>query len=151
MSGKTHGMSSDNHPDKRIYTIWKKMNARCYREKDPSYYNYGARGISVCKEWRKDYAVFHNWALNNGYQPDLTLDRRENDGNYGPDNCRWATREVQNNNTRRNIYVTYNNETKTATQWGIHFGITTTALCKRLKKMTFEQAIKKPFRKSKLK
>ena len=84
----------------RIYNIWRNMNRRCYVKNHKNYNSYGGRGIAVCKEWT-DYFTFKSWATQNGYNKELTIDRINNDGNYEPSNCRWATRAVQSRNTRR--------------------------------------------------
>ena len=99
------GLRTGDPLDKRIYTIWRKMHYRCESEAHPSYSRYGGRGIKVCEEW-SSLIVFGKWALENGYAPDLTLDRIDNDGDYSPDNCRWATQEEQMNNTHRGVVVT---------------------------------------------
>lgn len=86
----------------RLHRIWVKMRARCYDQNDTKKYAYyGARGIRVCDEWRKDFKAFRSWALSNGYAEHLSIDRRDNDGNYEPGNCRWATPSEQMSNTRR--------------------------------------------------
>jgi len=76
----------------RIYTIWTNMKGRCYRVNKPDYKYYGGRGITVCEEWRNDYAVFRFWAMLNGYQDNLTIDRIDSAGNYEPHNCQWITK-----------------------------------------------------------
>lgn len=83
---KTHGLS--NHP---LYRAWTEMNRRCYNEKRDNYARYGGRGITVCEEWRNDFKTFYDWAINSGWAEGLWIDRRENDGNYEPSNCRWVT------------------------------------------------------------
>ena len=88
-----------NHP---LYRRWESIKSRCYRKSDKDYPNYGGRGITMCDEWRYDFWVFVDWAMENGYHDGLTIDRKDNDKGYSPDNCRWITRYEQNQN-KRNI------------------------------------------------
>lgn len=85
--GTTHGLKTVNP---RLYRIWQCMLNRCRRPQDKCYRRYGGRGISVCEEWHK-YPAFYDWAMANGYTDDMTIDRKEVDGNYEPSNCQWLT------------------------------------------------------------
>ena len=85
----------------RLYSIWDGMKQRCLNPNSKVFHRYGGRGIKVYKEWQ-EFLPFYDWAMANGYQEDLTLDRKDNDLGYSPDNCRWVNRHVQQCN-RNNI------------------------------------------------
>lgn len=106
-----------------LYYTWRSMIKRCHSDGDISYKNYGGRGIKVCPEWRYNYLVFKDWAVCSGYRRGLSIDRIDNDGGYGPNNCRWATDLVQCNNKRNNINLVFNDETKTIAEWARHFKV----------------------------
>lgn len=100
-----HGGAKRTQHD-RLYRVWRGMIGRCYSPKNISYKWYGAIGVSVCDEWKEDYAKFREWAESNGYDPmkergDCTIDRIDPCGNYEPSNCRWVDCKVQSVNKRR--------------------------------------------------
>ena len=103
--------------EKRLYRCWQDMKNRCYNPSRKKYKIYGGRGITVCDEWKNNFENFFNWAKNNGYMENLTLDRINVNGNYCPENCRWATAKEQANNTRKNRKITINGTTKNLCEW----------------------------------
>jgi len=108
---------------KNIKNSYDAMKKRCYDEKHDSYKNYGGRGITICDEWLDNYMNFYNWAIKNSYQDGLTIERIDYNGNYEPDNCRWATWKEQSYNKSNTIYITLDNETKTIGQWSDETGL----------------------------
>lgn len=93
----------------RIYRLWRSMKSRCYYPKINGYENYGGRGIKVCDDWQK-FEPFYNWAMDNGYSDDLTIDRIDVDGDYEPSNCQWISSKQQMRNMQNTIYVNYKNK-----------------------------------------
>lgn len=92
-----------NETKSRLYNIRKMMIQRCTNPKATKYNLYGGRGINICDEWLRSYESFRDWALSNNYSDDLSIDRKDNDKGYSPDNCRWVTKSVQSANTRKII------------------------------------------------
>lgn len=105
------------HPyNKKLRTVWRVMIHRCYNENYKGYKYYGEKGTKVCQEWLGDYELFFEWSIKNGYKEGLSIDRIDFEKEYSPENCRWATIEVQANNTSQNVWVEYNGEKYTLTQ-----------------------------------
>ncbi len=104
-----HGMSrlKESNP----YKSWESLKARCNNPKSTMYHNYGGRGIRVCDEWDSSFTVFYDWAISNGWQEGLEIDRIDVNGNYEPSNCRWVTRAQNCRNTRKSLIYTYNGVT----------------------------------------
>ena len=110
------------------------MKYRCYYQNHPSYKNYGGRGITVCQEWLDDFMNFYNWSMANGYSDELTIDRIDVNGNYEPNNCRWATRKEQQNNMRNNVFLEANGERHTISEWSEITGINRSTISNRLRR-----------------
>ena len=123
------------HPPEqdRLYNVWCAMKERCQNPNNKSFVRYGARGIMVCDAWNSDFSVFAEWALSNGYNNNLTIDRIDNAGNYTPENCRWVTAAQQNRNYSRNHMITYLGETKCLADWADYFGINRATVLFRIK------------------
>lgn len=121
-----HGMAGS-----KIYWIWAAMLDRCRNQRNSSYANYGGRGIRVCKKWYKFEEFFADMGAP---PPHLTLERKNNDGNYLKRNCVWATRVRQANNTRKNVILTFGGLTMSIADWARHLGITQHMIKTRLSK-----------------
>ena len=140
-----HGLYKGKDGKKsRLYHIWEDMKNRCLNKNNKRYSYYGGRGIVLFEKWQ-NYIEFHKWAINNGYSENLTIDRINVNGNYYPDNCKWATQKEQANNRTNNVFITHNGETKTVMQWSEHLGFGYHVLKNRLKrKWTIERALTTP-------
>lgn len=103
-----------NHSHKqsgtRLYHTWQGMKARCYYEDSDSYTNYGGRGIAICDEWLNDFQTFYDWAYLTGYDDELTIERKDVNGNYEPGNCEWISANEQAGNRRNTVWVEYKGE-----------------------------------------
>ena len=123
-----HGELNPNYKDgrkgTRLYSIYRGMTTRCYNSNTPNYKRYGARGITMCDEWKDNFQTFYDWAMSHGYSDELTIDRIDNNGNYEPSNCRWITVKEQNRNKRNVKFITYGGKTQTIPEWTkeLHLG-----------------------------
>lgn len=126
------------------------MKRRCYNPEEKFYKDYGGRGIKVCDEWmdkKEGHSNFQKWAVENGWEEGRSIDRIDVNGNYEPNNCRWATPEEQANNRRNNNYVTINGVTKTTSEWARQIGISQNAFTDRINSgWTGEELLKPKFK-----
>lgn len=137
----THGESKTH-----LYEIWCAIKRRCYNKNFDHYNNYGGRGISMCESWMDSFEEFRDWALENGYTDDLSIDRIDVNGNYEPSNCRWVTIKEQANNRTDNHLLTYNGKTQTISQWAEELGLKPHTLQARINYYgwTIEEALSTP-------
>lgn len=144
---------------KRLNRIYKHIKERCYNPNCKDYKDYGARGITVCKEWlekkrvsegSKGWYSFRDWALANGYTDELSIDRIDVNKGYSPSNCRWVSPKIQANNKRNNHYITYKGKTQSLMKWCEELGLEYSRVKARLNccNWTVEQAfeIKEPLK-----
>lgn len=116
-------VSTHNQCGTRLYKIWEGMKARCNNKHDTNYSYYGGRGISICNDWANDFMAFYDWAIKNSYTDDLTIDRKDSNGNYEPSNCKWSTKSEQQRNKRNSVYVDINGTTKHLLEWADEYKI----------------------------
>lgn len=121
-----HGMSRT--PE---YRAWTNIIQRCFNPNHPSFKDYGARGITVCKEWKNSFMAFFN-DMGKRPSPKLTIERVDNHKGYFSENCIWASRKKQSNNNRRNHLITINGWSLNITQWAKHVGVKAQAIHTRL-------------------
>lgn len=128
------------HP---IYQAWSHIKQRCYNPNCKEYEHYGGRGITMCDDWLNNPVEFINWSFDNGWEKGLTIDRIDNDKGYYPDNCRWVSMEVQENNKSDNHYYLYNGESKTLSQIARENNVSRNSLYYRVnvKNMSIEKAL----------
>lgn len=127
----------------RLYRIWKSMRNRCLNPNNTHWDAYGGRGITVCPEW-DDYTVFRKWAMSHGYTDELTIDRIDVNGNYCPENCRWAAFDEQANNKRNSRLITIGGVAHTLAQWSAISGINRGTLKSRLKSGWSDEDLLRP-------
>lgn len=140
IKSRDHKHNLSKHP---LYILWRGMKCRCHNINDKGYPNYGARGIFVCDEWKGDFKKYYDWAIKNGWQKGLIIDRMDNNKGYHPDNCRFVSPSISMRNTRRNVMIEHNGKSQCITDWATDLSITTQALKKRLKKWDDNTALSK--------
>jgi hypothetical protein len=125
-----HGFS--RHP---LYIVWRGILRRCYSESHKHYKSYGGRGVKVCDEWRNDFMTFYNWALANGWQKGLQIDKDiKGDGKlYSPETCVFVTNTVNGRKKRNSVLIGYNGETKALSEWCELLGMKYTTIRRRLR------------------
>lgn len=126
---KTHGKTNT-----RLYRIWRGIKSRTKYKSTGISKCYRDRNIELCQEWETSFTSFYEWAVNNGYSEELTIDRINNDLGYSPENCRWVTNKEQQNNKRNNLRVNLNGENKTISEWAELYGISRNKVYARLRR-----------------
>jgi len=140
---------SDSRPGAKfhsLYNRWIHIKERCYKESSKSYSEYGARGIKMCDSWKNSYLEFKDWALSSGFNPSLSgieqsIDRIDVNGNYEPNNCRWASIEVQANNKRNNRYISWYGEKITLGELANRFGFSHSVIKNRYDKKGYRNVM----------
>jgi len=125
----THGQTK-NHQQSTSYRSWYKMILRCTHKKDTNYHRYGGRGITICDKWLKFEGFYEDMG---DCQEKMSLDRINVNGNYEPNNCRWATFKEQQNNRRDNYFIEFNGLRKTLSEWSDYTGINYVTIQSRIK------------------
>lgn len=140
-----HGKSNT-----RIYHVYTEIKARCFNQNNNSYKYYGARGITMCDEWRNDFGLFYDWAIKSGYREGLTIDRIDVNGNYCPENCRFVSMQEQQNNKSSNKIYFYNGEKLNETQLCKKYKINLRTFRGRINRgMNLQESLEKPIQKRK--
>lgn len=130
MAGKIGRKWGIRTPIEKLRVRWYKMRQRCLDPNCPAYPDYGGRGIKICERWNS-YELFKE-DMKDGFSPELTLDRIDNSKGYYKENCRWADRITQNNNTRVNNFIEFNGLSQTLPQWSRVLGIKRSTLAQRI-------------------
>jgi len=133
-----------------LYVCWRNMRSRCESPGSDDFHRYGARGISVCSEWH-DFGTFRSWAMDSGYRPSLTLERKRVNEGYCPDNCTWADRTQQARNRRSSRFIEHDGKRLTLIEWAHKTGIGQSTINFRLKSgWSVTDALTKPPRRAKI-
>jgi hypothetical protein len=133
------GRAKHNLSKSGTYRTWKHMMARCYNKKDARYKYYGGRGVSICERWQ-DFVAFYE---DMGDKPDgYSIERIDNNGNYEPSNCEWATIAEQNRNNRRTVKIEYDGQTRCMSEWARLLGVPKMTFSYRIKTKPLDAAFK---------
>lgn len=139
----THGMSNT-----QIHKEWRGIKTRCYNQNDKNYNNYGGRGITMCENWKDNFLSFYEYVSKLPHCGDVgySIDRIDYNGNYEPNNVRWADRITQNRNKRNNVNITFNGKTQCLTAWAYELNILKETLYQRIYKLNWniEKALTTP-------
>ncbi len=127
--GRKHGLAKTP-----LYEVHHLMMRRCYEVDSKNYHQYGGRGIKVCEEWH-DVTAFNTWAMANGFEEGLQLDRQDNYGSYEASNCHFVSSKANNNNRRDNRLIRYAGKTQTLQQWADETGLNTATIRMRIDKL----------------
>lgn len=117
----------------RIYNIFMGMKHRCFNKNNRAYSRYGGKGVTICDEWLNNFKAFYDWSISHGYDDTLSIDRIDSNGNYEPNNCRWANRKTQSQNRTNIKTYTYNGETHYLSEWAAILNIKKATLANRIK------------------
>lgn len=117
----------------KLHDIWRGMLGRCFNPNNGCYARYGGRGIVVCEEWRNDFVKFYGWAISNGWEDGLQIERNNNEGIYEPINCSWATRKAQCRNRSNNKLIYCKGETKTISEFAERMNVPMYLISRRIR------------------
>ena len=123
MKKLSHGDTKKDSEYYFLYRRYSNIKTRCYNKNSEGYKKYGAKGIEMCEEWKNSYESFKVWALQNGWDESLSIDRINSNGNYEPSNCRWVDDYVQANNKSNNVIIEIDGVKKNLTQWARYYGV----------------------------
>lgn len=138
-------LGAHNLSKTRINNIYHNIKQRCNNPNSSTYKDYGGRGIKICNEWNNSFLSFYNWAMNNGYNDELSIDRKDNNGDYCPENCRWITHKKQMSNTRRNLIYIIDGETLCLSEWCERYNMPYWTVLRRIQHGSdIETALTKP-------
>ncbi|MEM9927268.1 MAG: hypothetical protein AAF915_26585 [Cyanobacteria bacterium P01_D01_bin.50] len=134
-------MQSEWQERRYLYTAWRNMKERCSSSWKPNFHRYGGRGIKVCKRWLESFDAFYQ-DMGKRPSPKHSIERIDNDGDYSPENCKWATPKEQCRNKSNNRYITYQDKTLTITEWSRKTGWSTATINNRIKRgLPLEQVL----------